>query len=73
MAKINARGAKEIARAERIVNGIRDILVYCSDGRILRQTVFSDGHRTGYKVAAKNKTYDEFEAICKKGGWMINK
>lgn len=72
MAKISARGAREVARAEKVrEDGTRDILVYCSDGRILRQMVFSDGHRTGYRVAASKKSYDEFMMICEKGGWKI--
>ena len=72
MAKINARGARPIARANRtftLEDGtvITQQRVLCSDGRILQREAFRDpdGHRhaTGYRRIGKT--------IAIKDSWLV--
>ena len=64
MAKISARGAKEVAR-KRIGNYT---YVACSDGRILNKLHYEDGTSSGYVVKAKVKKGKDVRGVFER--WM---
>lgn len=69
MAKISARGAREVLRAEIERRGTRFIYVLCSDGRMLSQAVIPGPygvHRTGYTVVARGVTPQRFREIVRR-------
>jgi hypothetical protein len=82
MAKINAWGAKEVARVKRtftIEHGtvVTQHKVLCSDGRILKKASYreSDGrrHSTGYTLVCKTiATPDSWMAAQLLNGWKRN-
>jgi hypothetical protein len=51
MAKISARGAKEVARLAAVsLNDVRYLFVLRSDGKVLRRMADGEGGNTGYQI-----------------------